>query len=117
MKELGGGAILDFGSYGADILLWIFQEYPQGIKASGSLNDDGVDTDVEAEFNFSKNRKATLKLSINNVLTNDIKIVGRSRSMQVINSHLYTKLDNSGLFKALNVNLSKKNSLTHSTSP
>lgn len=80
---MGGGAILDFGSYGIDILQWIFEDDPIYIKATGKLNDDGVDTDVTAVFSYCNNRKATLKLSINEALTNVLKIVGTKRSMQV----------------------------------
>lgn len=80
---MGGGAILDFGSYGLDVLQWIFQEDPQHIKATGKLNDDGVDTDVKAEFSYGCNRKASLKLSINEALKNTIKIVGTKASMEV----------------------------------
>ncbi len=85
IKELGGGAILDFGSYGIDVLQWIFQEDPQRIKATKSiLNDDGVDTDVTAEFYYGCDRKATLKLSVNEALKNVIKIVGTRHSMEVM---------------------------------
>lgn len=84
IKELGGGAILDLGSYGVDILQWIFQEDPQCIKANGTLNDDGVDTDVEAEFSYSRGRKGTFKLSINVALKNTLKIVGTKATLEVM---------------------------------
>ncbi|KAG4076963.1 hypothetical protein HA402_015950 [Bradysia odoriphaga] len=83
IKELGGGAILDFGSYGIDILQWVFEDDPIDIEATGKLNDDGVDTDVTAVFSYCNDRKATLKLSINEDLKNALKIVGTKRSMEI----------------------------------
>lgn len=83
VKELGGGALLDHGSYGIDVLEWIFEEEPSDIKATGQLNDDGVDTNVQAEFNYSGNRNATLKLSITEKLSNTISIHGTKASMEV----------------------------------
>lgn len=83
VKELGGGVILDFGVYGIDVMQWIFQQEPKHLKATGKLNDDGVDTDIQVEFSYSGCKKATLKLSITEALTNKIKIVGTKGSMEV----------------------------------
>lgn len=61
----------------------IFGGEPRTIRARGQLNDDGVDLNIETEFEYSGNRKATLKLSITQALKNTIRIEGTERSMEV----------------------------------
>lgn len=76
--------MLDFGVYGLDVLQWIFQEEPKRLKATGILSDEGVETDVRIDFDYSGNRKATLRLSISEATKNKIRIVGTKASIEVM---------------------------------
>lgn len=80
---MGGGALLDFGVYGIDVMDWIFEEEPRQIKAIGQISDGGVDTNIQAEFSYCGDRNATLKLSITEKLKNTIRIEGTKASMEV----------------------------------
>lgn len=63
MKRLGGGTILDLGVYSIQAALWVFPEEPLGIKSTGVLNSDGVDSEMKAELRFSGDRIARVSCS------------------------------------------------------
>lgn len=62
---------------------WVFQQEPKSIKASGKLNDDGVDVEFQAEFDYGSNKKGNVKTSILRVLSNEGTIVGTKGKMTV----------------------------------
>lgn len=74
--ELGGGTILDMGVYTIQACQWVFQQEPKSIKATGTLNDEGVDLEMSAELNYGDNKVGTIKTSALNQLSNAVQIVG-----------------------------------------
>lgn len=82
-KALGGGTILDLGVYTIQFCQFIFNDAPIAIKASGKLNDDGVDVEVCAEFKYSGNRVAKMKTSFLELIENDTEIIGTKGTMIV----------------------------------
>lgn len=81
--ELGGGTILDMGVYAIQACQWVFQEEPKSIKATGILNDEGVDVDMSAELKYGENKVGRIKTSALHQLTNAAKIVGTKGQITV----------------------------------
>jgi len=75
-KDLGGGSLLDLGVYTIQISQWAFQQAPKSIKATGKLNEDGVDLEIQAEINYGEDRLARIQTSALKELGNTAKIVG-----------------------------------------
>lgn len=86
-KSQGGGTILDLGVYAIQISQWAFKEPPMSVKATGKLNDEGVDLEMQAELTYSGNRKAHLKTSAYEQLENKAYIKGTKG--QIIVSTLF----------------------------
>lgn len=82
-KELGGGTIIDMGVYLISATLWVFREYPKEIKATGVLNEEGVDTSVKVEMTFSGGRKAYVETGSHSHGVNDLVVKGTKASMTV----------------------------------
>ncbi|XP_029177596.1 trans-1,2-dihydrobenzene-1,2-diol dehydrogenase-like [Nylanderia fulva] len=60
-KELGGGTILDLGIYCLQFVSLVYNnEMPESIKATGILNEDGVDMSMSAILLYKGNRTATI---------------------------------------------------------
>ncbi|KAK2583004.1 hypothetical protein KPH14_009049 [Odynerus spinipes] len=61
MKSLGGGTILDLGVYVLQLACMVFNnEMPHTIKASGCLNEEGVDISTSTTLQYKGNRTATV---------------------------------------------------------
>jgi len=61
LKELGGGTILDLGIYCLQFACLVYNnEMPESIKATGFLNEDGVDMSMSATLTYKGNRTATI---------------------------------------------------------
>lgn len=82
-KEIGGGTTLDMGVYTIQLCQWVFQEPPKSIKATGSLNDDGVDTEMSAELIYSGNKIGKMQTSTTTTLPCTAKIVGTKGEITV----------------------------------
>lgn len=80
---MGGGTILDLGVYTIQFGQFIFKDAPISIKASGLLNDDGVDIEVTAELKYPGNKVANMKTSFLETIDNDTKIIGTKGTMKV----------------------------------
>lgn len=74
---------MDLGIYTIQVSQWAFQEPPQDVTAKGTLNDEGVDVDVQAEFHYTGNRLAKMHFSGNGVLKNDAVIKGSKGQITV----------------------------------
>lgn len=81
-KELGGGTILDLGVYTIQAALWAFREAPLEVTATGKLNTEGVDTEVEAVLKFT-NGVTHLKTSALEELDNTFTIKGTKGTIKV----------------------------------
>lgn len=71
------------GTYTIQFCQWIFQNEPQSIKATGKLNDDGVDVEMTAEIKYGDDKVGTIKTSALDNLSNAAKIVGKKGEMTV----------------------------------
>lgn len=91
-KDLGGGTILDLGIYTIQLCQWIFQQEPQTIRATGELNEDGVDVDMSAEITYGNNKVGKIKTSAVSNLSNTATIVGTKGTMTVNEAFLFSPL-------------------------
>lgn len=82
-KDLGGGTILDVGVYTILFCHWVFQKEPKSIKATGILNDEGIDLEMKAELNYGDNKVAKMKTSAIYTPSNTAKIIGTKGTMTV----------------------------------
>ncbi|WP_308466093.1 Gfo/Idh/MocA family protein [Rathayibacter soli] len=63
VAELGGGALLHNGVYGAHWTRLLFDAEPIGVRAKQRLNPSGADSETSAELNFPDGRAATIQCS------------------------------------------------------
>ncbi|XP_037041681.1 trans-1,2-dihydrobenzene-1,2-diol dehydrogenase-like [Bradysia coprophila] len=84
-KHLGGGITLDVGVYTIHFCQMILKDEPKSIQATGIVNDDGVDVEVNGEFIYSGNRKAKIRLSAINTYENSAIIRGTKGTLTVPN--------------------------------
>lgn len=80
---MGGGTVLDLGVYSIQVCQWIFRQEPQSIKATGKLNEDGVDSEMSAELTYGVNKVGRIKTSGLKTQNNTAKIVGRLGTITV----------------------------------
>jgi len=84
VKELGGGTILDLGVYCLQFACLAYNnEMPESIKASGSLNANGVDTSMSAILTYKGNRTATIMSNALVKLPNEAYICGTKGMIKV----------------------------------
>ncbi|XP_020289383.1 trans-1,2-dihydrobenzene-1,2-diol dehydrogenase-like [Pseudomyrmex gracilis] len=85
-KELGGGTILDLGVYCLQFACLIYNnEKPESIKASGFLNENGVDMSVSTTLLYKGNRTATLVTQGLVTLPNEAFVCGKKGMIKVPN--------------------------------
>ncbi|KAL7012787.1 hypothetical protein ACKWTF_015048 [Chironomus riparius] len=85
-KNLGGGTILDLGVYTIQVSLFAFRAEPTSIKATGKLNDDGVDVETQFEMTFPNGGTAKIRTSSLKELENIATIKGTKGTMRL---HLF----------------------------
>jgi len=85
-KELGGGTVLDLGIYVIQLCQWAFQQAPKSIKATGTLNEEGVDLEMRAEINYGGNDNKTATIATNSLkkLDNVATITGTKGQIKLI---------------------------------
>ncbi|KZC13216.1 PREDICTED: trans-1,2-dihydrobenzene-1,2-diol dehydrogenase-like [Dufourea novaeangliae] len=84
VKKLGGGTVLDLGVYGIHFACFVFNnEVPHTVRASGCLNEDGVDMSVSANFLYKGNRTATIITHSVVDLPNEAYIIGTKGTIRV----------------------------------
>lgn len=76
---------MDLGVYVIQLAQWVFQQPPKSITATGKLNEDGVDVEVEAELNYggAQNGVAKIKTSALEGLKNTAIIIGTKGQITV----------------------------------
>ncbi|CAL1688862.1 unnamed protein product [Lasius platythorax] len=83
-KELGGGTILDLGVYCLQFVCLAYDnEMPESIKASGVLNENGVDMSMSATLLYKGNRTATIVTQALVNLPNEAYICGTKGMIRV----------------------------------
>ncbi|XP_046752526.1 trans-1,2-dihydrobenzene-1,2-diol dehydrogenase-like [Diprion similis] len=83
-KDLGGGGILDLGVYVLQFVSFVYNgEKPISIKASGHLNEDGIDISMSATLLYKEGRTATVMTHCHVELPNDAIIVGTKGTLRV----------------------------------
>lgn len=73
---MGGGTVLDLGVYSIQVCQWVFQSEPISIKATGILNENGVDSEMTAELEYGGNKIGKIKASGLKTQSNTAKIIG-----------------------------------------
>lgn len=83
-KDQGGGSVLDIGIYAINFILFVFGgEKPLEVKSFGTLNEDGVESEVTAMLQFSNNRFGTFTLSTKCRLPNEAYISGTKGTIKL----------------------------------
>jgi len=84
-KSLGGGTVLDLGIYAIQICQWVFQQAPKSIKATGTLNAEGIDLEMRAEISYdgNENKTATIATSSLEKFDNIATIIGTKGQIKV----------------------------------
>lgn len=85
---MGGGSVLDLGVYNVQFCQFVFREEPTSIKATGKLNDDGVDLECQAVLNYGGNKVGKIRSSLIETLNNTAKIIGTKGTMIVSEMNL-----------------------------
>lgn len=75
---------MEFGAFALQVCqLAIGQQEPKMVKATGTLNENGVDVDVSAKLVYGDNKVATLRISMMENLSNSAKIIGTKAQITV----------------------------------
>lgn len=89
---MGGGTIIDMGVYTIQLCQWIFRKEPLSIKATGLLNDDGIDLEMSAELKYGENKIGKIKTSAISTTSCTAKIRGTKGEITVIQLVLLNRL-------------------------
>ncbi|XP_030383829.1 trans-1,2-dihydrobenzene-1,2-diol dehydrogenase [Scaptodrosophila lebanonensis] len=91
-RALGGSITLDIGLYALQLGQFIYGTAPIKIKASGTLNGDGVDVQSEFTLDYGNNRRLIARVSGLESLENDARIVGSKGEIKLSNYWCCTQL-------------------------
>lgn len=80
---MGGGSILDLGVYTIQAVQWILRDEPISISATGQLNDEGVDLNMNATLQYKNGSIATVRTNAQKFLDNKVKIKGTKGEITV----------------------------------
>lgn len=75
--------MLDIGVYPIQLCQWVYQQAPTAIKATGKLNDDGVDMEMAAVINYGENKVCKVRTSFTKTYENGATIVGSKGQITV----------------------------------
>lgn len=84
-KSLGGGTVLDLGVYVIQFSQWVFGTKPVAIKATGTLNEDGCDTQMQAELSYGQAGVARVQTSAIEELSNKAVVRGTKGTITLNN--------------------------------
>lgn len=91
---MGGGVTLDLGIYCLQFISLVFNnDMPEDIKATGELNQDGVDICTTANLCYSGLRSASIVMSGLTELPNTAYICGTKKMIEIPNFWCPTKLN------------------------
>ena len=85
-KELGGGAILDAGSYTLHIARNIFKKEPVEVYSIIDYNKEGIDIHGTVLLNFHKGQTANLSFGFDNFYRNNYSVWGTEGYISVMRS-------------------------------
>lgn len=80
---MGGGTVLDLGVYVIQFCQWIFKQAPKSITASGSLNQEGVDMEMNAIINYGDKKVGIVQTSASKTLDNAAIVTGTKGQITV----------------------------------
>ena len=80
--ELGGGALLDAGSYALSIIRLAMGCAPQRVRADASWADSGVDISAMATLNYADGRRAQLSCAMDGANHRRATIVGTAGTIE-----------------------------------
>lgn len=75
--------MVDIGVYPIQLCQWIYQQPPKSIKATGKLNNDGVDIEMSAVLRYGDNEVCRIRTSFTKTYENGAKIVGSKGQITV----------------------------------
>lgn len=74
---------MEFGAFAIQVCQLAFQQEPKSVKATGTLNQYGVDVDVFAQLIYGENKVANIRINMTQNLSNSAKIVGTKGEITV----------------------------------
>lgn len=74
---------MEFGAFALQVCQLAIPQEPKLVKATGKLNENGVDVDVYAKLDYGNNKIATLRISMMENLSNSAKIIGTKGQITV----------------------------------
>ncbi|XP_076296422.1 trans-1,2-dihydrobenzene-1,2-diol dehydrogenase [Lasioglossum baleicum] len=96
-RKLGGGTILDLGVYPIQFACLVYNhEVPQTVKASGCLNEDGVDISTSASLQYKGNRTATVLFHSKVNMPNEAYVMGTKGMIKIPEFWCPSKLEVNG---------------------
>lgn len=101
-KETAGGGLLEFGAFGLQVCQLAFQQEPKSVKATGTLNENGVDVDVSAKLVYGDNKVATFRVSMMENRSNSAKIIG-TKGQILVNIFCVSRFDFNGFNDILDI--------------
>jgi xylose dehydrogenase (NAD/NADP) len=75
-RELGGGALLDVGTYGVSLARWILSAEPESVQACAEYGPTGVDVTIIGLLRFPGGCLATVEASFMSALQQTFSIIG-----------------------------------------
>lgn len=74
---------MDLGVYTIQLAQLVFQQEPRTIEATGKLNAEGVDVEVNAKLVYGDDKVANMKTSALKTLNNSATIIGKKGKIVV----------------------------------
>ncbi len=81
--EMGGGALLDVGCYGASVARWLLDAEPTQLQAQAVYHAGGVDVHLVGSLRFPDSGLATLEASFISALQQTYTVVGSEGAVEL----------------------------------
>lgn len=81
--DMGGGSLLDTGSYCVSVARWFLAHEPVGVQAQANYHPSGVDCQLTANLLFANDALATVETSFISTLQQTYTIVGSDAAIEM----------------------------------
>lgn len=80
---MGGGALLDVGCYGVNVLRWMLNAEPEVVHAYTVYGETGIDVTTVGMLRFPDGRIATVEASFATAVQQSLALIGTSATIEV----------------------------------
>lgn len=81
-RALGGGSLLDVGTYAVGLVRWILGEEPVAVTAQAQWNEEGVDLSLVGTLRFGSGALATIESGFTTALQQTYTILGTAGAIE-----------------------------------